>query len=490
VPEALDAGGASAGIGKPPTAFAAGWSALAGRLRRAPGWIAVFGPALVVFVAPALVNGFPLFFDDTGTYLRCGVQEWNPGDRPVYYGLFLAPLHLRLTLWPVVLAQSAVALAVLAIFFNHALAPLPRLHLALLLLLSGLLSSLPFFASQIMPDVFAPLMVAAMASLVFYRERLSRLERGFLFLVVLASICFHQANFLIAGVALAAAWLFRLLVTRRLGGLGPFVAPGLAVALGVGLLMAPNFVRHHRLTTTPAGSAFFLAKVIEDGPGLDYLTAVCPARRYPICSQVPMIRRYRDTASPALLRAAPLTDFILWDGPIRDAGGWPAVTPYARAVSFAAIHREPGAFVRASVQDFASQLMRFATGDSMGRLHLTAFMLRSLRQEFPAGVTRDLMRSRQETGTLHLEAVSLADQTVVVLGAALLIGLLAAGAEPTLAAVVPTFLVAIVGNAMVAGVLSGVHDRYQSRITSLVVVAGLALTYSHIARRRALAAQA
>jgi hypothetical protein len=436
-----------------------------------------------VFVAPALINGFPLFYDDTGTYLRSGVQELNPGDRPAYYGLFLAPLHWRLTLWPIVLAQSAVALAVLAIFFNRALAPLPRRRLALLLLLSGLFTSLPFFACQITPDVFTPLMVAAMASLVFYDERLSRLERDFLFIVVLASIAFHQANFLIAGVALAAAWLFRLLVTRRLGGLRPFAAPALAVALGVGLLLAPNVIRRHTLTTTPASSTFFLAKVIEDGPGLDYLTEVCPARRYPICTQVPLIRRYRDTASPATLRAAPLTDFILWDGPLQNAGGWRAIVPYAGAVSFAAIGREPATFARVSLQDFASQLMRFATGDGMGRLHLTRFMLHSLRQEFPPGVTADLMKSRQEAGTLRLGAVSLAHRTLVVLGAILLIGLLAAGAEPALAAVAPTFLVAIIGNAMVTGVLSGVHDRYQSRIASLVVVASLALTYSYFARR-------
>jgi hypothetical protein len=451
--------------------------------QRLLGFIAVYGPAFVMFVLPALVNGFPLLFNDTGTYLRAGIERYNPADRPVYYAILLFLLHWQLSLWPIVLVQAAGTLAVLAIFFNHALAPLPRPQLGLLLFLSGALSSLPFFTSQIMPDLFTPLMVVALCSLVFYRASLGSMERGFLFLVVLASVMFHQANFVIAGMTLVSAWLFRLITTRRPGALRPFLMPCLAVALGVVLLLLPNFIAHRMLTTTRAGSVFFLAKVIDDGPGLDYLTEICPSRHYSICPAVPAIRHYEETTPPAIKALYPTSDFVLWQGPVVQAGGWNGVTPYAGAVSMTAIRHQPAAFARASLQGFTGQLLHFATGDGVTPVDKAGYLVEGLRLHFPLGVADGFLHSRQQTNDLHFAAISLFDQAMVVLGCLMLIGLLLVGAEPALAAIAFTFVAAIIGNALVTGVLSAVHDRYQSRIVSLVIIAALALAADRLRSR-------
>jgi hypothetical protein len=48
---------------------------------------------------------------------------------------------------------------------------------------------------------------------------------------------------------------------------------------------------------------------------------------------------------------------------------------------------------------------------------------------------------------------------------------------PRLAAVSGTLLAAIAANALVTGALSSVHDRYQSRVTCLLTLAAMMLSY-------------
>src|SRR6202012_99225 len=58
---------------------------------------------------PALWNGYPLVFSDTGTYLSQAIERYAGWDRPVFYSLFILPLHMTLTTWPVVAAQALLA---------------------------------------------------------------------------------------------------------------------------------------------------------------------------------------------------------------------------------------------------------------------------------------------------------------------------------------------------------------------------------------------
>ena len=52
-------------------------------------------------------------FADTGTYLSQAMHHYLGWDRPVFYSLFIYPLHLGLTIWPVILVQSCLTVWVL-----------------------------------------------------------------------------------------------------------------------------------------------------------------------------------------------------------------------------------------------------------------------------------------------------------------------------------------------------------------------------------------
>src|SRR5450755_331949 len=77
-----------------------------------PDWIIL--PACVLcLIWPALWNGYPIVFADTGTYLSQAMHRYLGWDRPVFYSLFIFALHLGLTTWPVILVQSGLTVLVL-----------------------------------------------------------------------------------------------------------------------------------------------------------------------------------------------------------------------------------------------------------------------------------------------------------------------------------------------------------------------------------------
>ena len=124
-----------------------------------------------VLLWPALWNGYPLVFSDTGTYLSQAIEHYLGWDRPVFYSLFLFPLHMTVTTWPAIAAQALLVTHTLHLVRR---ALLPEVSAWWLLPGVGCLAiatALPWFASQLMPDVFTAILVLVLALLVLVPER-------------------------------------------------------------------------------------------------------------------------------------------------------------------------------------------------------------------------------------------------------------------------------------------------------------------------------
>lgn len=77
---------------------------------RSVWWCGAAGLAILALIYPALYNGFPLVFYDTGGYIaRAFEPELVPG-RSVAYGYLLWVLELGLAYWPTIVVQSGVVL--------------------------------------------------------------------------------------------------------------------------------------------------------------------------------------------------------------------------------------------------------------------------------------------------------------------------------------------------------------------------------------------
>jgi len=174
---------------------------------------------LLLFLWPAIYSGQPLFSPDTGAYIRgfdAGVV-WLSGrttvwttwasklrapqeaaddstaeqvksfqspafilaGRSVSYGALLYLGELLGGLWASIAIQAAAALAAVSLTLRHLkLFSWPKLVLTAVTL--GLASSLPFFTSFLLPDVFAGLALLAAANLLALGHRLTRWEQVFL----------------------------------------------------------------------------------------------------------------------------------------------------------------------------------------------------------------------------------------------------------------------------------------------------------------------
>lgn len=308
-------------------------------------WPAILLSA-VLLLWPAALNGYPIVFADTGTYLSQAIEHYLGWDRPPFYSAFLLPLHMRLTLWPVIVVQAVLVCHTLDLV-RRVLLPSSGAWLLVMLVsaLSGL-TWLPWLTCEIMPDLFTPLLVMALALLVLAPERLSGMERVWLVLFSAFMIAAQQSS---VPFALAiTAFLLLLRPPARLIGCAWLVAPTL---LAMTALVGVNVAGHGRASLSPFGNVFLLARVIYDGPGMDVLRRDCPQAGWRLC--------------PELDRFPATSDEFLWlpDSPVMRAGGHKAVSADADAIIQRALTAEPGRALKAFLANWWEQLGRFESGD-------------------------------------------------------------------------------------------------------------------------------
>src|SRR5438876_6423283 len=131
--------------------------------------------ALLMLLAPALWNGFPLLQYDTGGYLARWYEGTLEQSRSTVYGLFLNLLTLP-DFWPAVLAQAAATVWVLALVLRvHGLGGRARVLLATVAALS-VFTTLPWLVDVLLTDIFAALAVLALHLVVLHADALRRCE--------------------------------------------------------------------------------------------------------------------------------------------------------------------------------------------------------------------------------------------------------------------------------------------------------------------------
>jgi hypothetical protein len=136
-------------------------------------------------------------------------------------------------------------------------------------------SSLPLFASFLMPDVFAGLAVGAVALLLVYRERLSRAEQASMAGLIFTSGMLHATIFVLTA-ALAAAAVAACLSPRLRPRLAASAALTAAVVFAAGVLaLSLQAALNASLGVVEGQPPFLTARVLADGPGRLELRADC-----------------------------------------------------------------------------------------------------------------------------------------------------------------------------------------------------------------------
>ncbi|MBV8914595.1 MAG: hypothetical protein JOZ05_16335, partial [Acetobacteraceae bacterium] len=199
-----------------------------------------------------------------------------------------------------------------------------------------------------------------------------------------------------------------------------------------------------------------------DGPGQRALERDCPRPDWTLCA-------FKD-------RLPPIEDDILFGdtGTVTQAGGYKVVAPQAGPIIMSAIRAEPLNVLRDALRHTLQQFISFKSGDALIVPMESAD--ERWRADLPAAEVARYHASKQyrlipllpePLQAVHLGVGSVA-LFVLAIG-----GLVALRQRDTFGGLYAAIAAALVANAFVAGALSGVFNRYQSRFVWLAAFAML-----------------
>jgi hypothetical protein len=262
------------------------------------------------------------------------------------------------------------------------------------------------------------------------------------------------------------------------------IAVAAATTAIVGAQFAANGLLLHRWSVSPAGPVFLFARLNEDQIVQPWLQRHC-SRTNPseLCKIEPTLPR--DSQKLLWDRNSPIDELVWRDF---EAPSSQRLVGEMRDASKGSILERPFAFVKVAARGTADQLVHFAVlDDECPRVCASpsSAIYDRFRVDHPE-ILPSFLASRQVRGTLPKRLVGGMIMPIEILSIVMLLPFAIVAARrrdnPALSLLLAIFA-ALIANAALAGVLSDVHDRYQSRIVWLVPFAEILLAISWIQAR-------
>ena len=424
-----------------------------------------FAIAVYVMLWLAIMNGYPIFFDDTGEYLIDSFGMIQSPYRSIIYPVFIRLSSWQGSLWLVVIAQCAITIYLLQCVYdyivNRQLRPRSeRVYFLTLIVFLAFATSLPWYVGQLMPDVFSGLAFLSVF-LLLYNPGLS-IERK-ITLSILLAICVgcHLSNILGIGAVIVAVGLIRMMsVARRfwptqtVKGAAGFVL--LPIILIVFTVCFSNYRSGFGFKLSAGSPVFMFNRLLESGLAEKYLESECQVEQLTPCKY---------------LHNLPKSDFFWGSSPLlKEMGGWLGARQEAGKIATGTIRKYPLQFAADCVKQTARQFVLFKPDDENYPLR-SGFAVEEFSKLYPADVPR-FQLTKQWSGRLSWVAKKLYHvyQAVFWLSmlSCLVLLLRTHGRFERPNRLFVLSLIYLVANAAVTGSLSGAFNRYQSRIDWLM----------------------
>jgi hypothetical protein len=402
----------------------------------------------------ALYNGFPLVYNDTGTYLWSGGTLSLPSDRPVFYGLFLRAAFVKFSVWLPALLQCLLSswLVVLTVEkARPATGSAARVFLGLLLAFG---TALPWFSGQLMADVFAGWLALSLYLLVVHAGALSRAEKAGLAAVFCAAVLCHSSSAPVAVLMLAL-----LALDARLRPALRLPALLLPAALLAGSVVTRTLARDG---ARPRYTHVWLtARLLDTGLARRLLDERCGEANYALC------------AHAGLLQPGYANYFWSPDSALERVGGWEYSAGVTWPVLLDSGRLHPLEHFLSVWSGAVRQFFSVATGDGLGPYGADSFVSRTINERHP-GAAAAYASSRQQTGALAAGLGPLSSFHAGLAWAAVLIAFCSVlGLGPPARAPSRGFLgyslLFCAVHALVCGLIL-VTDRFQGRVVWLLVL--------------------
>jgi len=406
-----------------------------------------------VLLYAALWNGFPFVFFDTGAYVLEGLGHFFVPERSSVYSLFLFYAGGRASLWYVALLQCLMT-AFAVVEFARAVRPQTGLwELLAIGVALALFTSIAWCTGQIEPDCTTPILALALYLIAFRTRQVGWIRGTLLVCAAAFAVGAHPSNLglsaglvICIGAAKLASFIWR---DPPRPALSP---PLLAFALGLGLVLTANYSLTHKLFVSRSGAVFLTARLMGDGIVKRTLDDICPVRHLKLCA-------YKDHLSPT-------ADDWLWgvESPFNKLGRFKGTEKESRIVAAESLRRYPLTSLGTGLVVAFRQFWMFRTGD--GYFPQQEVLDTEFRNFLPFQF-KHYLEARQQRGVLRFADVNVVHYTLALLSLIWLAFVLRSAVRRRQweRAALPAFVfLALIGNALVCGLFSGPHDRYQSRL--------------------------
>jgi len=418
--------------------------------------------AACVLLWVAWVNGYPIIFSDTGSYLLTGstLNALWPFRSPGY-SIFTKLTGLGISAWLIVGVQAIIVVYVLDKTCEYLLGN-ERHYRDICLLASvsilAALTSLPWLVSQLMPDVFAGIAFLS-AFLLAFDEQLRLKSRLSLAAILMISIAAHTSLLPIATLFVGLLIITNVIARQhraapfRKAILASLVVPLIAAGLSTATL---NYRMHLGFKFSPSGQLFMMSRLFADGLAADFLRENCPKRPLIACRYLSNLPR---TQTEFLFENHPLLEEMVENQDEMDELVHGTLATYKLR------------FLTSSIKETLLQIVAFRTGDEVRSYHAEEWNMAALAQVFP-GDLRAFLNSKQSRGQfLSLANAAAAIDTVAFwLSVGICVASIWFKAMKRLNHFFYAAMAYLLINAAVCATFSGVFDRYQSRVAWLAAL--------------------
>ena len=420
--------------------------------------VGTFLGCMLLLIWPALYNGYPILYSDTGAYVASGMRLDIPMDRPITYGLFIRVTSLGgFTLWTVIASQAAILVALIQLVLNGIAPDSNRRRMRSLIVVGALamFTGLPWVVSQVMADIFTPILVLCAVLLLFIRKPDEhRVYRMVLYALFFLSVAVHLSH-----PAFVLAFLGILFVLRAvLKATSGFTIPQRPIWIMLGLGLAAYPIMSNAISQ--CGNVMFSGAMVQHGVMQAYLEAHCPDEGISLCA-------WKD-------RLPRMAYEFHWDeqGPTGGMNHWHEHNAELGRIIKGSITEWPllRRHVKASLQATWEQLGLFAIGDGWGHFREDSEQFRAL-QHFMSHDVNAIRASHQYKGTMDLVPYFIPVHRAV-LGISLLalipLFLVVVRKNAQAIGISVAFVAGIVVNAWGSGTFSGEVDRFGCKMAWLL----------------------
>jgi hypothetical protein len=234
-------------------------------------------------IIPALYNGYPLVYSDTGSYIMNGMNLTLPNDRPIMYGLFTNIFSLHFSLWLVIFAQSFIVFYVLWQISKLAIKSISKSYFILSMAFFSWFTGLGWYTSQLMPDIFTIVTLCTL-SLLLFKKKYSLLQTVIFSVILIFSINTHFSNYLIALLTILILFAFTRKNTiantkNEISFRLPIIITIVAFVVG----STTNCIIGNSYKLSQNSHVFLMGKMLDSGVLKSYLDDNCASKKYELC---------------------------------------------------------------------------------------------------------------------------------------------------------------------------------------------------------------